>query len=88
MKDQIVLVETFEEATELGWIPLGNINKKGSKQGLAEVWYKNNTFVILSDDKDGYCSFVEFIPRHRAFQRLLARYNRIIKPIRNMIKKS
>jgi hypothetical protein len=79
MKDMIELVETFDEASALDWTDLGHVDQKGGIRGVGRVWCKNNKFAVFNDDDNTHCSFIRFIPRHEAMERLFSWYKRLMK---------
>ena len=70
MKDEIILVETFEEATELGWTQLGGVDIENCWQGVGYLCCKNDKFALIDDKINGYCEFVKYISKEIALKKL------------------
>ena len=62
-RDKIILVESEEEATKLGWTRLGPVSCEECMYGIAWLWCKRDKFVLLEDIGNGQCTFVDFIPK-------------------------
>jgi hypothetical protein len=69
MKDEIISVDTFEEAINLGWTRIGRIWDERCWQSTAWIWCKNNRFVLLKDRVNGYCAFLQYINVDEAMKR-------------------
>ena len=72
MKDGIILVETFEEATELGWTQFGGVDIENCWQGVGYLWCKKDKFAILNNN----CEFVKYISKEIALKNFVERNRR------------
>jgi len=70
MQDQIILVDLFNEAAKMGWTYLGRVDEENSWQGVAEIWCKDEKFVLLADGGNGYCGFLKYLARDEVIKRL------------------
>lgn len=70
MRDKIEIVETDQEAAELGWTCLGRALHEEAWQGTAWVWCKQGKFVLLNGQPNGYCNYLEEVPYEEAMLRL------------------
>ena len=81
-KDEIILVESEREAVDLGWTRLGPISCKDCMYGIAWLWCKRDTFVLLEDIGNGQCDFIDFIPREEGLIQLYE-YQKTLVKIKN-----
>ena len=72
MKDQIMLVESDEEAFNLGWTCLRGVPDDNCYEGIGWIWCKSGVFVVLTGEPNGFCTFKHFIEKKEAFNQMEA----------------
>ena len=74
MQDKITIIETIDEAYDLGWIYLGRVFEEEAYQNVGEIWckgYKNEAkFVLLADGSFQYRTFLKYLKREEALKKL------------------
>lgn len=83
MKDQIILVDMFDEAAKLGWTFLGCVCENQSWQGVADIWCREEKFVLLANGGCGYCGFLKYLSREEAMKRLFD-YEKEMQKLKNV----
>ena len=78
-KDPILLIESENEAAQLGWTRLGPIQCEECMYGIAWLWCKEDKFVLLEDIGNGQCDFIGFIPREEGLIQLYEYQKALIK---------
>lgn len=79
-KDKILLVESENEVSNLGWTCLGPVPcEECIHGGIAWLWCKKDKFVLLDEKGDGKCGFASFVTKDEGLLQLCEYQKNLVK---------
>ena len=79
-KDKILLVESEDEVSDLGWTCLGPVAcEECMYSGIAWLWCKKDKFVLLDEKGEGKCGFASFVTKDEGLLQLCEYKKNLVK---------